>query len=155
MNTFSSVAIARISGTCIVVVTVDISIDAFSRVNITRNGLAVFFLADNRSEDTVSVGARVNCAQVVVITNFFSVLASFYGIARSNGAFVSVITRDRGVLDSIFNSAVITSTCIMVIKLNRGQWRVLATRNRIARINSARVMVITVNRGIHTFFKIS
>jgi hypothetical protein len=152
MNTLSSVAIARISGTCIVVIAVNISIDAFSRASITRNSLAVFLFANNRSEDTVSVGARINCAQVVVVTNFLGILASFYGIARSDGTFVSIIARDRGMLNSEFNSAEITSTCIVVIKLNRRQWGVLATRNWVTRINSARVMVITVNRSVDAFF---
>jgi hypothetical protein len=55
VDTVSSVAIARISGTCILVVTVYISINTFSGGNITRNSLAVFLSANNRSEDAVSV----------------------------------------------------------------------------------------------------
>jgi hypothetical protein len=55
MDAFSSVVITRIGGTCIAVITVNRSVDAFSRVSVTRNGFAVFFFADDRSEDAVSV----------------------------------------------------------------------------------------------------
>jgi predicted thioesterase len=151
MNTLACVAVARVKGTCIVIVTVNISVDAFSRVNITSNGLARFCLADNWSVNTVSVRARISCAQVVVVTNFISILASFYCIARSNRAFVSVITNNRSVLDSIFNGASISGTCIVIVSVNSS---VLATRNRIASINSARVTVITVNWCVDACFKI-
>jgi hypothetical protein len=40
MNTQSGVGIARIEGTCVVVVAADVRVDAFSRVHITRNSFA-------------------------------------------------------------------------------------------------------------------
>jgi hypothetical protein len=55
MNTETSVQIAAVNGTCIAVVTIDINIDAFSRVLVARNGLAILLLANNRSEDALSV----------------------------------------------------------------------------------------------------
>jgi len=70
VDAFSGVEVASIQSACIVVVTVDISIDAFSRALIARNGLAVSLFANNWSENTLSVGARIGGACVVVITNF-------------------------------------------------------------------------------------
>jgi hypothetical protein len=55
VNTKSSITIATVSGTCVVVVTVYISINTFSRVLIARDSLAVFLITNDRSEDALSV----------------------------------------------------------------------------------------------------
>jgi hypothetical protein len=152
VNTVSRVDVARIGSTCILVITVDSSVNAFSRRNIARNGLAWLRRANNRSVDAVSIRARISCAQVVIVTNFVSVLASLYNIARSNRTFVSVIASDWGMLDSVFNCASISGTCILVITVDSS---VLASLDSITSINSARIVVITVNRCVNTFFKIT
>jgi hypothetical protein len=55
VNALSRVAVASISGTCIVVIAVNISVEAFSGAYVARNSLAVLVLANNWSEDTLSV----------------------------------------------------------------------------------------------------
>jgi len=144
--------VASVQSTCIVVVTVDISVDAFSRRCIASNSLAWFSSANDWSVDAVSVGARVGGAQVVVVTDFVSVLASFYGIARSDGAFVSIIASNWHVLDSIANGASINGASIVIIKANRG---VLASGGWVASINGTWVLVITVNRSVDALFLVN
>jgi hypothetical protein len=151
VNTKTTVEIARVSSTCVVVIAIDIMVDAFSRVHIARNGLAVLFLANNRSEYTVSICARISCAEIVVITYFFGILATSNNIARSDAAFVSVITGDWLVLDSVLNCAEISGASVVVVKLRETQRSVLASRNSIARVDSARIVVITVDRSVNTF----
>jgi hypothetical protein len=55
VSALTRVEIASISCASIVVVTIDRSVDAFSRGGVTSNGLACFSLANNRSENTVSI----------------------------------------------------------------------------------------------------
>jgi hypothetical protein len=150
--TLTGAEIASVQSTCIVVVTVDISVDAFSRRCIASNGLAWFSSANNWGVDAVSVGARVGGAQVVVVTDFVGVLASFYGIARSDGAFVSVIASNWHVLDSIANGASINGASIVIINANRG---VLASGGWVASINGTWVLVITVNRSVDALFLVN
>jgi hypothetical protein len=154
VNTETSVVIARVRGTCVIVIAIDILVDALSRVSIARNGLAVLLFANNRSEHTVSICARISCAEIVVVTYFFGILATSNNIARSDAAFVSIIANDWLVLDSILNSAEISGASVVVIKLRKTQRSVLASRNFIARVDSARVVVITIDRSVNTLCSI-
>jgi hypothetical protein len=78
-------------------------------------------------------------------------LATSNNIARSDAAFISVITGDWLVLDSVLNCAEISGASVMIVKLIETQRSVLASRNFIARVNSARIVVITVDRRVNTF----
>jgi hypothetical protein len=124
----TGVAIARIECTSIVVIAVNCSIEAFSRIGIASNGLAWLLLANDWSVNTVSVGAGVSCACIVIVTNFISVLTSFYGVAGANRALVSIVTYNWKMLDSICNSTRISCACIMVIKIRSTQRSVNTTR---------------------------
>jgi hypothetical protein len=108
-------------------------------------------LADDRSVDALSVEARIGCAKIVVITNFLSVLASFYSIARSNGTFVSAVAGDWSVFNTVVDGAEIFCACIVIIKLVGSQRSVFASIRRIAGVNSARIVIVTINRGVDTF----
>jgi hypothetical protein len=55
MDTLAGAQIAGINGTCVAVITIDISINAYSRALITRDSLAWLLLTNNRSKDTLSV----------------------------------------------------------------------------------------------------
>jgi hypothetical protein len=81
-------------------------------------------------------------------------LATSNNIARSDAAFVSIIANDWLVLDSILNSAEISGASVVVIKLRKTQRSVLASRNFIARVDSARVVVITIDRSVNTLCSI-
>jgi hypothetical protein len=102
-------------------------------------------LAYNRSEDTISINAGISCAQVVVITNYGRELASFHYIARTKRTFVSIITNNRSVLNSIFNRARIFSACIVIIDFCRSQRNIETSGNRIASIGGAWIVIIAIN----------
>jgi hypothetical protein len=72
-------------------------------------------------------------------------------ITRSDAAFVSVITGDWSVLDSILGVAGVSGASVVITELSSSHRSVLASRNFIARVDSARVFIVTVNRSVNTF----
>jgi hypothetical protein len=147
VDTISGGLVTCISGTCIVIVTNDWSVDASSGWRAGINGACI------------SIGASVVC-----------MLASFDSIARVIGTCIAVVTADRnvsalsrcgvasiscadvGVITvDVFgvktfvkgaepNLAFVGVCCILCNKIN---WSVLASFHNIARIGGARIAVVT------------
>jgi hypothetical protein len=89
--TQSSVEVARISGTCIVVVAFNRSRDASSSVSVTTRSFASLCIANNRGIYTVSINTLVSGASILVITNNSGVDTSGYWVASASCALVSSI----------------------------------------------------------------
>jgi hypothetical protein len=153
----SSCCIARVISTCIVVITVDWGVRALSRCLIARVSCAVvivitvnIFGVESFVTGTEPNLAFVDACCVLCCKIDWSILASFYNIARISCAWVGVVTRDCIVMDdSSCSVTVIFGTCIVVINWFEG---VDASIASIASINSARISIITNNRSRNTSF---
>jgi hypothetical protein len=144
--------IARVISTCITVITADWGVRALSRCLVARvSGTCVrvitvyIFSVESFVKGTEPNLAFIGACCILCCKIDWSVLASFYNIARIGVAWVIIITNNCIVMDdSSCGVTVIFGTCIIVINANIS---IEASIASIASISGARIVVITNNRS--------
>jgi hypothetical protein len=151
MSAFAGIEIAIVNSASIMVIAVDWFSFARSRKFVAADVVASYMRANFRCEDAISVGASVNGTEIVVITDFLAIKASSLVITRSNAAFVSIIAYNRFVLNAVEDCAEVSCASVVVVKLLRSDWSMDTSKRRQATVNSARILVVTIYRGVNTF----
>jgi len=127
------------------VVCVDTPLIGFTSAVLARVGIVA---SNVRKENTSNRGtAEIGGACIVIVTNDIFVLATFLGIASVNGTIVVIVA-----VDFLLNAShhVNTTNGMASIGFGTNEGGVSTTGRYIARVNSTRISIVTINVSVGT-----